>query len=192
MAKPLDHPFPQRIFHGVNFVSIVLLVITGFYINKPFVDGVMNGMRYLHFLAMFVVVANLTVRIYYAFLGKYKDAGDFAVRSKDWRNLLPTLKYYLFLGPYPANSKYNPMQKLTYLMYLPLLLFQAFTGLIMYRPELFDGLIKMMGGMASVRGYHYVLMWVFIAYVIVHVYMVLTEAMDKVKLILFGIADERE
>ncbi|MDA8234221.1 MAG: Ni/Fe-hydrogenase, b-type cytochrome subunit [Clostridia bacterium] len=192
MAKPLDHPLPQRLYHWVNLISMAVLIITGFYINKPYTDGLMNGMRYLHFLAMFIIIANLTVRIYYAFVGKYKDAGDFAMRSKDWQNLLPTVKYYLFLGPHPDNGKYNPMQKLMYLFYLPLLLLQGFTGLIMYRPELFDSLIKAMGGLASVRGYHYVLMWVFIAYIIVHVYMVLTEAWDEVKLMLFGIAEKEK
>jgi len=192
MAKPLDHPLPQRIFHWINLIAMAVLIFTGFYINKPFTDGIMNGVRYLHFIAMFVILANLAVRIYYAFFGKYNDAGDFAVGSKDWHDLKATVKYYLFLGSHVKNGKYNPMQKLTYLFYVPLLLLQGFTGMLMYRPEAFDTWLKAMGGIASVRGYHYLFMWIFIAFTIVHVYMVLSEAWDEVKLMIFGIADEAE
>jgi len=51
--------------------------------------------------------------------------------------------------------------------------------------------INFLGGLNAVRQGHLFLTWIFIAFTIIHVYMALTEDYSKVKLIFFGLADEK-
>lgn len=190
MAKALDHPFAQRAYHGVNLFAMAVLTVTGFYIHRPFTEGGMGLTRYAHFLAMYVLLINLVLRIYYAFLGKYKDAGEFSLGVGDWKPFWKTLKFYAFLGEHPVTGKYNPLQKLAYLTVIVLLLAQGITGFALYRPELFGDLIASLGGLQLIRTLHYLTMWVLLAFTITHIYMVFSETPDQVKLMFLGIADE--
>jgi len=192
MSKPLDHPPLQRITHLINLINIAALTISGFFIHFP-IDGVpMNLIRNIHFIFMYLLIFNGIVRIYYAFFGKYKDWRNFVLSREDWRNLIPQIKYYLFLGKKPKTGKYNPLQKLAYLA-LPLLaLVQIVTGAILYWPETFASLANAFGGLGAVRGMHYVAMWLIIAIVVVHVYMVFTEAREQLWQMFLGRTREKK
>ncbi len=192
MAKALDHPLAQRIYHGINLLAIAGLTITGFYIHRPFTEGAMGLARSGHFLAMYILLINLVLRIYYAFLGKYKDAGEFSWGTKEWGNLWKTLKYYAFLGEHPVAGKYNPLQKLAYLTVVLLLVVQGVTGFALYRPELSADLAVSLGGLQLVRAIHFLTMWVLLAFTVTHIYMVFAETPDQVKLMFLGIAEEDE
>lgn len=192
MADPHDHPLLPRISHAINLLNFTVLTITGFLIHSPYPGMPMNFVRNLHFIVMYLLVFNGIVRFYYAFRGKYKDYRAFLLTPKDLKNFWPQIKYYLFLGKEPQKEKYNPLQKLTYLL-LPLLtLFQLLTGLVLYRPEKFASLADTLGGLAAVRGVHYIVMWCFIAIVAIHVYLVLTEAFDQFKLMFTGKSTSRK
>jgi Ni/Fe-hydrogenase 1 B-type cytochrome subunit len=192
MARATDHPFPQRLYHWVNLICMFSLILTGFYIHRPFADGYMALARTVHSIAMYSIFFNLTARVYYAFFGKHRDANYFSLSGKDIPVLFRTIKAYLFVG-HPAHSnKYNPLQKITYIVYIPLILFQFFTGFLIYRPGTFQGAVDAMGGVAQLKSMHFLVMWFFIAFIIVHLYMTLSETIDEVKLMLFGIADEAE
>ena len=69
---------PVRIFHWVNAFTITVLIVTGFIIGDP--PAIMHGtapefnywfgwVRLAHFIAAFIFVINLAVRIYWAFAG---------------------------------------------------------------------------------------------------------------------------
>lgn len=192
MARATDHPFPQRLYHWINIICMFSLIITGSYIHRPFADGYMALARTVHFIAMYSIFFNLTARVYYAFFGKHRDASHFSLSGKDIPALFRTIKAYIFVGHPAHNHKYNPLQKITYISYIPLVLFQFFTGLLIYRPATFQGAVDAMGGVAQLKSMHFLFMWFFIAFIIVHLYMTLTETIDEVKLMLFGVADEAE
>jgi Ni/Fe-hydrogenase 1 B-type cytochrome subunit len=192
MAKAMDHPFPQRLYHWINLICMFLLILTGFYIHRPFAEGYMALARSVHSIAMYSIFINLTARVYYAFFGKHRDASQFSLSGRDITVLLKTIKAYLYVGHPTHNNKYNPLQKLTYIAYIPLVLFQFFTGFLIYRPAAFQGAVDAMGGVAQLKAVHFLFMWFFIAFIIVHLYMTLTETIDEVKLMLFGVADKTE
>ena len=72
-----------RILHELIMWSIVVLVITGFYIHRPFVGGagfLMAMMRGVHFFFAAVLIIAAVVRV----------IGMFTGRDRDWRSFVPT------------------------------------------------------------------------------------------------------
>lgn len=182
----LDHPLFQRISHWINLVNFLVLIITGWLIHSPYPGMPMNLIRNLHFIFMFFLLINGIVRFYYSFFGKYKDYDTFFINSQDLKTFWPQIKYYLFLGEHPETGKYNPLQKLAYIALPIMAVVQAITGFILYKPEQLSGLAGYFGGLAAVRGFHYLLMWLFIAVIAVHLYLVFTAAYDQFLFMFFG------
>lgn len=192
MAKPLDHPFVDRICHYNNLICFIVLIATGFVIHSPAPGLPINLARNLHFLFMYFLVINGVIRMYYSFLGKYKDYDTFFLTIQDIKNIWPQIKYYLFIGKHPETGKYNPLQKLAYIAIPILVVLQVVTGVILYQAETFSGFATYLGGLASVRGFHYLIMWLFIAIIMIHVYLALTEAFDQFLLMFFGKTEQKE
>ena len=186
MANLSDYPLMRRISHWVNLINFLMLGITGYLIHAPFTGMPMNLVRNLHFFFMFFLIINGVVRLYYAFFGQKKDYKDFIYTKEDLKNFIPQVKYYLFLGKHPKTGKYNPLQKLAYLSLPVITVVQAITGLILYKPLQFGGWAEAFGGLATVRGVHYMLMWVFFAIILVHVYLVFTESRKEFWMMFFA------
>ena len=149
----------------------------------------MAWMRFVHFVAAYVLLLAVVVRVYLAF------ASTFAANWRDfgvWRNLLNApdmLAYYLFLkGTHREYGRYNPLQALTYLFWLLLTIFMAITGFALYRgtvfgllsaPESFQWVHGLLGGESYTRIWHYLGMWVFLIMVAVHIYMAAMTAWSR-------------
>jgi Ni/Fe-hydrogenase 1 B-type cytochrome subunit len=67
--------FPIRFTHWINFLCIILLMVTGFYIGRPFIHAysseqyIMGWVRLIHFIAAYTFMMSMIIRIYWAFLG---------------------------------------------------------------------------------------------------------------------------
>jgi len=188
MPSPLEHSFPQRISHWINLINFLALGVTGYFIHSPYSGMPMNLIRNLHFIFMYLLIINGLVRFYYSFLGKHKDYDAFFLNSEDLKTFWPQLKYYLFLDrKHPMiTNKYNPLQKLAYIAMPIMAVVQIITGAILYLPLNFPTLTSYFGGLAAVRGIHYVVMWLFFSIILAHVYLVFTEAYDQFWLMFFG------
>ena len=151
------HPLVFVITHWINLICMIMLAFSGFYIHYPFFDGFMGVARGMHFVAMYVIVINLTFRIIAAFF--VKTAVDLGSREVDTdiKNWLPqaknkhqffeTIKYYLFLRKEGViSAKYGSLQKIAYLATIPLTFLQAYTGFAIYGPTADWGLFS--GGTA--------------------------------------------
>ena len=76
-------------------------------------------MRWVHYVAMTIVIVNLIVRLWYAFASKRRDYREFAITRRDITTAPMVIAYYLFLIPpekKPHLGKYNVMQKSTYMI----------------------------------------------------------------------------
>lgn len=182
----LDHPWFQRVSHWINLINFLVLGVTGWFINSPFPGMPMNLVRNLHFIFMYLLMINGIVRMYYSVFGKYKDYKSFLFTAEDLKNTWPQIKYYLFIGEHPQTGKYNPLQKLAYISLPIMTIVQAVTGVILYKAEQLAGFAGYFGGLAAVRGFHYVLMWLFIAVIAVHLYLVFTTAYEQFLFMFFG------
>lgn len=172
--------------HWTRVIAIAVLTFTGLYIHWPFIAGgaggfVMAWMRFFHFIAAYVLVLGLVVRLYMAFRSTFDaDWKDFGI-IRNLKNLPDILGYYLFIkGSHQDYRKYNPLQALTYLCVAAVIIIAALTGCALYQGSVF-GFIKapdsflwvndLLGGEPATRIVHILSMWFFIIFVMIHVYM---------------------
>lgn len=180
------HPLVFVITHWINLICMVMLAFSGFYIHYPFFDGFMGVARGMHFVAMFVILINLTFRVIAAFF--VKTATDLGSREvdtdiKNWlpqeknkHQLLETVKYYLFFRKEGViSAKYGSLQKIAYLATVPLTYLMAYTGFALYGPTATWGFFtwgtELVGGPMNMRIIHYFMMWVFIVFTMIHAYL---------------------
>lgn len=179
----------RRIFHWVNLVSMVALIISGLYIHHPFASGMMSQMRFLHFVSMDVFGINLMLRVYWAFCGGGGDWAKYLKQSFSKEVLTATFKHYILYQKYPENIKERILQNTSYLLMVFLFAFQIVTGFLLYYPEsqTLASTIHFFGGLSLIRSIHFFFMWIFIAFSVVHIYMSLAEEYDNIKTMFFGI-----
>jgi Ni/Fe-hydrogenase 1 B-type cytochrome subunit len=182
--------------HWVNLVSMVVLILTGFYIHYPFVPGLMGIARGAHVCFAFVILLNMALRVIGAFIVKSAPTGGTRELVPDYKNFLPQkdnrhqlgawIKYYLFLKKeHPLGAKYGVPQKLSYLVIPLLLLIIGFTGFCLWGPTMgvgpFAAFTEFVGGPMIVRIAHYYLMWVFIIFMMIHIYLANVEGLAPTK-----------
>ena len=185
--------WPIRAMHWAAAVSIVVLVVTGFYIGRPYfvtsgeasAHFLMGWMRFLHFAAAAVFVATAIVRLYWLFAGNKFERWRalFPVWRKDWVNLYKQVKFYLMIQPEkaPRYLGHNPLQQFSYTAIYAVALVQVVTGFAMYgqsRPggfwyTLFGWVVPLLGGIQIVHFVHHVMTWLFITFIPIHIYLAL-------------------
>ncbi|TCN82321.1 Ni/Fe-hydrogenase, b-type cytochrome subunit [Shewanella fodinae] len=178
-----------RIFHWLRALAIVMLVATGLYISWPYLVGadstdvlVQGWIRFTHLIFGFVLCAVTLARAYLFFFGKsdierrsFKDVMSF----KSW---IAQIKSYLWMGHLDKAGIYGPLQFMTYFAISVVAALICVTGLILYANVYHEGLggalwstaswlTETMGGLAMVRIWHHYMTWVFIIFVVIHVYM---------------------
>ncbi|TLM81819.1 MAG: cytochrome B [Actinobacteria bacterium] len=190
-----DHPLVFVITHWVNLLSMLFLILSGFYIHFPVVPGLMGLARGTHFFWMFVLLINLTLRIILAFIVKDANMPDTREVDTDIKNWLPQkanrhqlwpwIKYYLFLKKdHPISGKYGVLQKIAYLATIPLTLLAAYTGFCLWGPtsdwaffqagtDWVASLFNAGGGgsLMPMRILHYWTMWIILIFTFAHVYL---------------------
>lgn len=184
--------FPVRLFHWVTALSIVLLCVTGFLIGHPlhafyareaYQQYWFGWMRVIHFTSAFVLVAVSVVRLYWAFRGnQYASWRNFipltrAQRQSIWELVTVEVLQIKKYGRYHVG--HNAMAAFSYFILFLAFLFQTVTGLALYASmsdarltHLFNWVVPLMGGDANVRFWHHAVLWVFVLFIIVHVYLV--------------------
>jgi thiosulfate reductase cytochrome b subunit len=112
-------------------------------------------------------------------------------------------RYYLvgiFRGdPHPfargPGNKLNVLQQVTYLMILNLLLpTQVITGALLWEAKHFSTFIDTIGGLATLSVIHVAAAWLFIAFIVMHVYLTTTgdTPLSHLRAMLTGYETHRE
>lgn len=190
-----------RLVHWIRVIAIVTLVGTGFYLSYVFQSPVSNGepvnfmqakYRFAHEVAGFLLIACVLFKTYLFFFDKQskRELVSFAdiLKPRIW---LEQIKFYLFLGKHPRiKGVYNPLQLTSYVLFYLVIAGIILTGLILYTHTYHEGLGGMLssvlrpiealfGGLAEVRTWHRILMWVLIIFVCVHIYMAVFNAVKS-------------
>ena len=184
MIKVYLHPLPIRIWHWVNALAFIILIVTGAQVRF---GNVMHLFSFetavtIHSLTGFILVGNYFIwLVYYLLTGNIKiyipplhHPVEFAKKA------IVQAKFYgggIMVGSHnPHHStpdhKFNPMQQVSYLMIMALLIpLQLITGLLLWDPKLFSPVINLVGGIQVIDIVH-VLLWIFFsAFIIVHFYL---------------------
>lgn len=184
----LVHSKPNRFLHWFNMLSITLLTLTGFYIHNPLQFSFFPSMdiaRKIHFIFMYLILYGVLIRIYYAIYTK--DYRDILFRLRDIKGFFPLMRYYLFLDTKaPEQGKYNSGQKLVYNLWVIFIGVQGLTGFIMYFPTALADLGVRFGGMVVIRQVHYMVTWIFVYTVGIHIYMGIISGRDVLRSIITG------
>jgi len=170
------HTIVTRIMHGLHLISMIMLILTGFYIYAPAVFRIFPSMdvaRYVHFIFMYIIGWTMVYKTYYSIV-----TGEIKELIFRWRDLLemPALiKYYLygiFVGaPKKDYGKYNPGQRLVYSMWPILLLAQGITGIAMYFTTRWASFNNIFGGLQNIKFIHFIICWLFVITVAAHLYL---------------------
>ena len=183
--------WPIRAMHWIAAACIVVLIVTGFYIGKPyfFTSGsasdhfLMGRFRFAHFTAAAVLVATAILRVYWLWAGNKFERFKalFPVKASDWKNLFKVARAYLFIRQEeaPQYLGHNPLQQLSYTGIYVLALVQVTTGFFLYglsNPggfffDTFGWVGTLLGGAQVVRFVHHSVTWLWLMFIPVHVYL---------------------
>ena len=143
------------------------------WITLPGPQWLAMGRRWHLFFAWVLVVNGLAYLLYT--LASRHLTRDLAPTRADWRSFGPSIRDHLLLR-HPqgeAARRYNILQKLTYLSVIfvlfPLLILMGL-GMSPGLDTLFPGWIDAFGGRQSARTIHFVVAWLLVAFVFVHVF----------------------
>lgn len=188
---------PVRFFHWTTVLSTTILIITGFIIaDPPAITANVEAtnsywfgyVRAIHMITAYILIAVLIFRIYWAFAGN---------RFANWRNFIPYTKkgiknilYVLKVDIFLMRDKehklsnisigHNYLAAFSYFIMTLVFIFQVITGLSLmsstsswWFPKAFHWIIPLLGGEIAVRYFHHILLWLFLAFIVIHVYLVL-------------------
>lgn len=178
--------FPVRFTHWINFICIVALSITGFYIGNPFIHAVstkqyiMGWMRFIHFTAAYGFLLSFIIRIYWAFVGNRYASWKvwFPFTSQRWSDLVNTIKFYTFISRKPPYAVgHTALAGFVYFLLFLVFAFEIVSGFAMYS-QTHKGIIwTLLGGwflgmfeVQTIRLFHHLVLYVMLAFVGIHLY----------------------
>ena len=190
-ANPIDgirriplYTFHERAWHWVQAVTILALLVTGAEIHAPeavSIFGFRTAVLVHNAFAVLLLLNAAMGLFYFVTSGMIRQFGpkprDFVTMS------LAQVRFYtvgIFRGePHPmqhdAEHKLNPLQQVTYLVILNVLLpLQIATGLLMWAAAKWPAVVEPIGGLVWLVPVHALGAWLFLAFTVMHVYLTTT------------------
>jgi Ni/Fe-hydrogenase 1 B-type cytochrome subunit len=177
---------PVRLTHWISVLCIVSFTITGFYIADPYVHAVssdqyiMGWMRFIHFVTGYVFLIAFIVRLYWGFVGNRYSSWRvwIPLTGRQWKDLWSAISFYLFISKQPPYSVgHTALAGVTYLVVFLLFAFQIVSGFALYSVTHQGAIWTLLGGwltgvmsFATIRMLHHLIMYVLLAFTVVHVY----------------------
>lgn len=174
------HPLPIRIMHWTNALAMLIMIPSGWGIYN---DSVIFGWLHFpqairlgtwaaqslqwHFAGMWLLAINGLAYLVYGFATGRLRRRLLPIRFRD---VVATVRDTLHLHiAHEDITVYNAVQKLLYVVVIVAGVAQVVTGLAIWKPVQFGGLLALLGGFQSARLLHFLGMTVIVGFVIVHV-----------------------
>lgn len=183
MHKLYIHPLPVRLWHWINAIGFVLLIVTGVQIRYVGMIDIMSFRTAVvwHNWIGFVLIGNFFIWLFfYLFTDKIKVYHPELSPMRSFHATMRQMRFYgygIFRGePNPhqvsAYRKFNPMQSMMYQIIMVLLVpIQFYTGILLWDVGRFSGMVEMLGGVRVVDTIHVLLFIFFSGFLIVHIYL---------------------
>lgn len=172
----------ERIWHWLQAAGMTCLILTGMAIHYPDRFGIFgsmaNAVRWHSWIGFALIVNaflgifyHVTAEKYHHFLPRMDDFTGAAIRQARF------YFYGIFKGEtHPLDTdprhKLNSLQKITYLLLLNILLpFQIVTGILMWGADRWPGTFARMGGLWVLAPAHTLGSYLFLAFLIGHIYL---------------------
>ena len=183
MKRAYFYTVSERLWHWLQAGAILTLIITGLLIHWSDEGSIyLTGIRRAHYIAAFILMAVAAFGLLYHALSGHLQ--QFLPEPNDFMTMaFRQAVYYardIFSGkrhPFNRNpeTKLNPLQKLTYLVILNLLLpLQVISGLLLLSSPYWLSGIEKIGGISGWMALHVLGAWLFGAFVIAHIYLTTT------------------
>ncbi len=129
-----------------------------------------GGLRWHFTLAWPFVLTGLAYLLFLIFSGEWRKL---LFRPSDVKGAWQMMRYYLRLRrDHPPQGKHNSLQKGAYTGVLLLAVVAVLSGFAVAKPVQLAFLTSLFGGYELARYWHFVTVWAFVAFVVVHVVMV--------------------
>ena len=174
----------ERLWHWVMAFSVLLLLFSGLHVHFPDGPGLLSFPTavLVHNVMAAVMLVNAFLALFYHLstseIRQFIPAGaGFVGRLK------AQARYYLhgiFRGAaHPTGKsrerKLNPLQQLTYVGLLNILFpLQIGTGVLLWTAGLAPGMVAPLGGLAVVTPIHNLGSWLFLSFLVAHIYLTTT------------------
>ena len=130
-----------------------------------------GGLNWHFALAWPFVVTGL---VYLGFLALSGEWRSLLFRPRDVRPAIDMQLYYLRLRrEHPPQGKHNALQKAAYTGIVLLGAISVLTGFAIYKPVQLSWLTALFGGYEVTRYWHFVVVWIFVGFTLLHVLLVL-------------------
>ena len=131
-----------------------------------------GGLNWHFALAWPFVITGLVYLLFLAFSGEWRSL---LFRPRDVRPAIDMQLYYLRLRKqHPPQGKHNALQKAAYTFIVALGAASALSGFAIYKPVQLAWLVTLLGGFELARYWHFLAVWTFIAFTVLHVVLVFT------------------
>jgi Ni/Fe-hydrogenase 1 B-type cytochrome subunit len=181
---------PVRLTHFVTAVAITVLFGTGLFIawpvvsstGEPYNNFLLGRFREFHFLAGYALLLSFIVRGYWFIVGnKYARSGvPKPWQAHWWKALIDQTIEYMKVERGKAHLGHNSLAGLSYFVLVGGVgLAQIITGFALYGEtnkggfwdRLCGWVIPLLGGSFTTRMWHHTFAWLFVVFVLVHLYM---------------------
>ncbi len=174
------HPVPVRIMHWVNAVAMLVLIGSGWGIYDD--DVIIRGLHFpqwlrlgswaaesllWHFAAMWILVLNgLAYLVYGVATGRFRER-LLPIRVREIVQVVrETVRLHI---AHEDLTVYNAVQKLLYIVVILAGVSQVVSGVAIWKPVQFSGLVGLLGGFQGARIVHFLGMSVIVGFLAVHV-----------------------
>lgn len=181
-GKTVIHPLWLRVWHWLNALAVVILVLSGWriYNASPFFDfafpkgvtlgGWLGGALQWHFAAMWLLFFNgIAYLLMNTLTGRWQRQYFPLTVRQLCADFLAALKGKLV---HDDPSHYNAVQRAAYLFVILDLIVMVLSGLVLWKSVQFPLLRELMGGYEAARRVHFTAMALLVGFFIVHVVMV--------------------
>ena len=174
----------ERLWHWLQAAAILMLLFTGLIIHKPHFFGLFSFpyMVNVHNVLGFILLTNAVLSLFYHLASG--EIRQYLPEPKGFiGNTMAQAMYYsqgIFAGrPHPMEktkeNKLNPLQQVTYLAILNILLpAQIITGILIWGLQRWPHIAAELGGLPVLALVHTLVAWTFATFIVMHIYLTTT------------------
>lgn len=202
MKRTYLHPLPLRIWHWLNALLVVVLLITGAQLRIPGIASLRpnDPALMVHKFAGWAMAVSFVIWLVYGLVSDHLRR-HYVMRRRDLKGVFSQARFYLFSifrgeeNPFlpSPEEKFNPLQKLAYGTIMGLLTpVLVVTGLLYSDILFFRKYILLWDIVGVLDAIHVIGAYVFALYLVVHVYMATLgrTAFSHIKAMIMGYEEE--
>ncbi len=178
MKKIYLYTIFERFWHWFQAILIGILLLTGFEIHGTYsLMGFKNAFYIHNYSAWIWLILYIFIIFWMAVTGEWKQ---YVPRMQKIFDVMMFYAFYIFKGvPHPVpkskRKKHNPLQRITYLLIVSLLVpYQILTGFIYYFYNEIPLFISIQPDLGVIAAFHTIGGFSFLIFLIIHVYMTTT------------------